>query len=158
MPNAVRLGGWASLTVATLLAGGLARPADAAPGDEKKKDTKAKAPAASAATVMGMQAYVDPATGRLRQPTREEQQALHDEIAALTNRSVEGLQPVFHADGTIALHLQGRFLNLSVAHIDADGNLSMQCLTAPPALAHAAASTAKQPSRPRTKPEVAHER
>jgi hypothetical protein len=165
MPNPVRAGGWTPLALSAFLAAALA--AHPASGDEKtdKSRTRGARPAEAAkpsqpVTLMGMQAYVDPRTGRLRQPTRAEEQALRDEIAALTNRSVEGLQPVFYPDGTIGLDLQGRFLNLSVAHLDADGKLSMECLTGPPPApaAATAATRASRPARPRVKAEVLDER
>jgi hypothetical protein len=188
MPNPVRPGAWTPLALAAFLTAALAaqpasgdgktdksrtrhaRPAETAEPADKAASAETTEPADAApaeaqkpsqpVTLMGMQAYVDPRTGKLRQPTREEAQALRDEIAALTNRSVEGLQPVFHPDGTIGLDLQGRFLNLTVAHIDADGKLSMECLTGPPP-APAAATAAKRaspPARPRARPEVLDER
>jgi hypothetical protein len=52
-----------------------------------------------------------PAAAR-RTAAEEEAQA---EMERMTSRSAEGLVPVLHADGTVSMDLEGRFMNIAVA-------------------------------------------
>jgi hypothetical protein len=156
------------LTLSLLLAGGLITSASAASGDEDRKKKKAKdhtthleaddpaesdaEAAARPATLKGMQVYVEPKDGKMRAPTREEEKALADEIAKLTNRSTEGLVAVTYPDGTIGLDLQGRFLNVAVVHLEADGTLKTECVTNPPPPVVSSVPAVKPSPRPLTKP------
>ena len=75
----------------------------------------------------GMQAYVDPDTGNTRKPTDAESQQLAQELKAIVNDSHEGLTPVELPNGAVAIDLEGRFMNVSVATIAGDGKLSLGC-------------------------------
>lgn len=77
----------------------------------------------------GMQAYVDSDTGRLRKPTPAEEQKLAEELAKIVNDSPEGLTAVSGADGTIAVDLEERFMNFSIATEGSDGAIALGCAT-----------------------------
>lgn len=59
-------------------------------------------------------------------PTRAE--ILADEyLRNALSRSTAGLEAVRHADGTLTVHLRGRFQSLSAARIGPDGRLETIC-------------------------------
>ena len=61
----------------------------------------------------------DKETGELRAPTAEEAKAFAASLDPL-NRSDAGLVEKHYSDGTVALHLQGRFQNVMVVRRDGD--------------------------------------
>jgi hypothetical protein len=62
----------------------------------------------------------------VQRPTRA--QILADEsLRKALSRSSAGLEAVRHADGTLTVHLQGRFQSLSAARIGRDGRLEAIC-------------------------------
>lgn len=93
----------------------------ATPADKSAEETKVN--------VEGVQVAVDPQTGKLREPTPEERQALIQAMRRLLSTSTDGLTVVQHPDGSETVDLEGRFQNLSVAKINADGTVSKQCVT-----------------------------
>ena len=72
---------------------------------------------------------VDAQTGALRVPTAEETQKLVDSLAALTNRSTEGLQATTLANGTKAVNLLDRFQSVILVRPNADGTSETKCVT-----------------------------
>lgn len=60
--------------------------------------------------------------------TPQEEQKLADGLKPLLNKSTEGLVPVQRPDGSSQIHLDGRFLNVTVAKIDSDGSVSQACV------------------------------
>lgn len=48
-------------------------------------------------------------------------------LERMTSRSTEGLQPVEHADGTVSVDLEGRFMNVLVATPTEAGGHSVSC-------------------------------
>ena len=71
---------------------------------------------------------LDPETGTLipaKAPTALEKDA---ELANMLSRSDEGLVPVYHPDGRVSVHLQGRFMSASLARIDENGELETTCV------------------------------
>lgn len=60
-------------------------------------------------------------------------------LEQMTSRSSEGLVEVVHADGTVSVDLQGRFMNVMVATPTADGGHTIACATGHEALKHATA-------------------
>jgi hypothetical protein len=108
------------LALVAVLALGLT--AAAAAGELKAQKTAVRAAG------NGMQVAIDPATGKIRQPTAEEMRSL---AAALgTNKSLANLQMKEYADGTLSVTLDESFLNVWVARIGADGTLSQVCVPA----------------------------
>jgi hypothetical protein len=106
----------AALGAVTLLAVGAAS-AVAAPAEK------------GAAQIQGMQVHVDPATGKIRQPTSSEVKALADAFrATMAARSVQGAQVTEHADGSVSATLGPEALNVWVATVNADGSISQACV------------------------------
>jgi hypothetical protein len=79
--------------------------------------------------VAGQTVAIDKATGKLRQPTPEEAKVLAAGIAKLTSRSTDGLVVKHHPNGSKSIDLQGRFQSVSVAKVDANGNVDETCVT-----------------------------
>lgn len=65
----------------------------------------------------------------LREPTRDEVEVLLEGMAEYLSTSTEGLQPVRHDNGAVSVDLQGRFQNITIAKIEADGSISQRCVT-----------------------------
>jgi septal ring-binding cell division protein DamX len=107
--------------------------------------------AVKTAKVAGMQVAIDPKTGRLRQPTPEERQALARALARTLNRSTEGLPVTRYANGMERVDLQGRFQSVSVATVE-NGKVHERCVTNA-AEAKAAAKPAAA-AKPTPAPEV----
>jgi hypothetical protein len=76
----------------------------------------------------GLMAATDPATGKLRQPTAAESQALAAGVQAMFQSPVEGLQAKLTADGTMSVNLGTAFLNISVAQVGPDGAIHEVCV------------------------------
>lgn len=75
----------------------------------------------------GQQIAVDKATGKFRAPTAEEVKILTAPLAK--NDSVEGLSAKVVGTGTLAVDLQGRFQNYTLATVGPDGKLRQSCVT-----------------------------
>jgi hypothetical protein len=73
---------------------------------------------------------------------------LDEETRNALRRDETGLVPVTHDDGTVSIHLQGRYQSASVARIGADGTVTV-CVDDP-----ASVEAAATPSTPSTKWEV----
>ena len=76
----------------------------------------------------GLMAAIDPATGKLRQPTAIESKALAAGVQAMFQSPVEGLQAKLTADGTMSVNLGTAFLNISVAQVGPDGAVHEVCV------------------------------
>ncbi len=84
-------------------------------------------PATTAAPAPALQAFIDPATGALREATAED---LAKAAAAhpIPLRNEADLHLIQHADGMKSVVLDGSFMSTSVARIDADGRLITGCV------------------------------
>ena len=111
----------AALGTVALLAVGAASAA-AAPGGSQPA---VKGPAGAA----GMQVFIDPATGKTRPATPQEMKMMSDRLQAFLSRSSVGLKVQEHTDGMLSLDLQGGFLNVWVASVGTDGNVTNSCVT-----------------------------
>jgi hypothetical protein len=76
----------------------------------------------------GMMAAIDPATGKLRQPTAAEARALVAGIQEMTKGSAAQLEMKQFADGTMSVVLADTFLNVSIAQAQPDGSLREVCV------------------------------
>jgi len=76
----------------------------------------------------GVMAAIDPATGKLRQPTAAESKALAAGIESLLKRSASTLQAKQTADGTMSVDLGTSFLNISIAQVGPDGAIHQICV------------------------------
>jgi hypothetical protein len=106
------------LAAATVLS--LAAPAHAA------KARRAKAPAPTANS--GLMVAVDPATGKIRQPTAAETRALTAGIQEMTKGSAVKPELKQFADGTMSVDLSSSFLNISMAQVQPDGSIREVCV------------------------------
>ncbi len=75
----------------------------------------------------GLMAAIDPATGKLRQPTAAESQALAAGVQSMFS-PLEALQAKMTADGTMSVNLGTSFLNISVAQVGPDGAIHEVCV------------------------------
>ncbi|MEO6192256.1 MAG: hypothetical protein ABIS20_04555 [Thermoanaerobaculia bacterium] len=75
----------------------------------------------------GLTAAVEPATGKLRQPTAAENRALAEGVRAMLKSSAPLPLKQF-ADGTMSIELGASFLNISVAQVQPGGTLRQVCI------------------------------
>ena len=76
----------------------------------------------------GVQVAIDQATGRLRQPTAEEAQALLASVSELFPAHAE-VQVYQFADGTLEADLGGGSMNVSIVSRQSDGSLATHCVS-----------------------------
>jgi hypothetical protein len=76
----------------------------------------------------GVMAAIDPASGKLRQPTAAESKALAAGVESLLKRSASTLQAKQTADGTMSVDLGTSFLNISIAQVGPDGSIQQLCV------------------------------
>ncbi|HET9697461.1 MAG TPA: hypothetical protein VFP40_11385 [Terriglobales bacterium] len=75
----------------------------------------------------GQQVAIDAKSGKLRQPTQEEIQAL---VAGMKlNDSAEGLTAKRVGNGSQVMNIDGRFENMLVARTNPDGSVSTSCVS-----------------------------
>jgi hypothetical protein len=72
--------------------------------------------------------HVDTQTGEIKPLTPQEAQKLANGLAPMLDDSADGLVQVKHADGSVSMDLQGRFQNVTVARINADGTMEQACV------------------------------
>lgn len=85
--------------------------------------------------VAGRDVQFDPQTGQIKPLTADEAQQLAAGLKTMLNKSTDGLVQEQHPDGTVSMDLQGRFQNVAVAKVNADGTLSQSCVDNPEAAA-----------------------
>ena len=121
----------------------------------------AKAPAATPAETAGqagMKAYIDPATGKLREPNADEAAAV---AAAAKVKGREALkaapEPVViqHAGGMVSAQLGEEYMEDVVVRKNADGTLAFQCV--PRSQAQKASDKQTEKPAPQAKPELEKE-
>ena len=78
---------------------------------------------------------IDTQSGEVKPLTPEEARKLADGLAPLLDDSADGLVQVKHADGSVSMDLQGRFQNVTVARVTADGTIEQSCVDNPRAAA-----------------------
>jgi hypothetical protein len=84
-------------------------------------------PSAGAGKVQGMQVAIDPASGKLRQPTAAEMKALSAALGPMFHRSAQSAQVNQFADGTLSFTLGTDSLNIWLAAVNPDGSLAQAC-------------------------------
>ena len=67
--------------------------------------------------------------------TPQEAQKLANGLAPMLDDSADGLVQVKHADGSVSMDLEGRFQNVTVARVTADGTIEQSCVDNPRAAA-----------------------
>lgn len=73
-------------------------------------------------------AFVDPQTGKLREPTEEEAKALTDAMNKQYGRTGE-VKMTYHANGMVSAELPADFREVMVIKINPDGTLTEECVT-----------------------------
>src|SRR3954468_1672683 len=78
----------------------------------------------------GLRVYIDPATGRIKQPTEADKQALEKAMAPLfANRLKKNVTVTQFADGTVSMSLAEQFLNVALVTTNANGTLQAACVS-----------------------------
>ena len=93
--------------------------------------TRSQTPGQAIPEQAGMVVGIDPETGQLGMPTREQRDELDQAAArdqALLSRSSVGLVEEVRPDGTVHVNLQGRFQEYATVQIGPDGKKTFQCL------------------------------
>jgi len=106
-----------------------ARPAATSAAKPEAAKAQAATPAETAGQA-GMKAYIDPATGKLREPTAEDAAAAA--AAAAKSRQAQAARPepvvVQHASGMVSAELGEEYMEDVVVRKNADGTLAFQCV------------------------------
>ncbi len=79
--------------------------------------------------------HIDTQGGEIKPLTAEEAQKLANGLAPMLDDSADGLVQVKHADGSVSMDLEGRFQNVTVARVTADGTIEQSCVDNPRAAA-----------------------
>ena len=79
----------------------------------------------------GLMAAIDPATGKLRQPTAAESKALAAGVQSMFQIAASPLRAKQTADGTMSVDLGTTFLNISIAQVGSDGAIHQICVDNP---------------------------
>jgi hypothetical protein len=79
--------------------------------------------------------HIDSQSGEVKPLTAQEAQKLANGLAPMLDDSADGLVQVQHADGSVSMNLEGRFQNVTVARINADGVIEQSCVDNPRAAA-----------------------
>lgn len=75
-----------------------------------------------------MRVAIDPETGALVIAPISADKALSPTVANMLSRSSEGLVEVHHPDGHVSVDLQGRFQSVSLARLNAAGEVEATCV------------------------------
>lgn len=87
----------------------------------------------STPAMTSVRAVIDPETGRLRVPTREERQEWAESLKPFLSRSNKDLKMVVLDSGAEVIDLEGRFMSMTVAGVRPDGTFATECITRPTA-------------------------
>lgn len=111
---------------AVALAFGLAATASAGEKAAPKvvKRTQIEVPRVDNDLVAG----VDPVTGKLRQPTSKEFQALSEQMVKMFAAAPTSVTVTEYADGTLSADLGEAFMNMTLVRINPDGTTSEACV------------------------------
>lgn len=85
--------------------------------------------------VSNQDTHVNPQSGDVKPPTPQEAEKLANGLAPMLDTSTDGLVQVKHADGSVSMDLQGRFKNVTLARMNADGTVEQSCVNNPKAAA-----------------------
>jgi biotin carboxyl carrier protein len=79
-------------------------------------------------TVAGQVVSIDPKTGRLRPPSPAQQQTLLETLRRITDPVTTPVNVVTHPNGMVSAELPESFYEVSMAKLNADGSLSIDCV------------------------------
>ena len=100
-----------------------------------EKAAAAPAPAYTTRRVGNQDIQIGTQSGDVKPLTAEEAQRLANGLAPMLDDSADGLVQVKHADGSVSMDLEGRFQNVTVARITAEGTIEQSCVDNPRAAA-----------------------
>jgi uncharacterized membrane protein YdfJ with MMPL/SSD domain len=83
---------------------------------------------AATRSVGGVQVGIDPATGRMQQPTPEEAQQLAKELQAMLSREADELPVIQLPNGTMMVNLEDTFQEVAMATKDKHGKVTLHCV------------------------------
>ena len=128
--RSIRFSVMAVLAIFSALAGpALAGGVEETPAEPQAAESPTAA-AGAPSQGAGMVAYIDPETGRLTSsPTEAQRAEMQAALAAVLDRSQDGLYDLILPDGSVMRDLQGRFQNAVVVRLAADGTQSAGCVT-----------------------------
>ena len=76
----------------------------------------------------GLRVFVDPATGKIKQPTAAEMRALDAAIASLPTQELRSATATQYSDGSVSITNDGSLMNYAMVRINADGSVSQACI------------------------------
>lgn len=76
----------------------------------------------------GLQVAIDPATGKIRQPTAAESRALASQLEGQFMTKAAAPKVTGWADGTISVVLTADYLNVWMVQLNADGSVGQLCV------------------------------
>lgn len=82
----------------------------------------------------GLRVAIDPETGELGMPSAEQARRMDLHVGSSLDRSDAGLRAILRPDGSRMVRLEGRFMEYSIAEIDAAGKVRLRCVQDPGAL------------------------
>jgi hypothetical protein len=123
----------AVLTIAAVTVASRQRVSANKPSDSERSAQVANKSNFVTVKVAGQDVQVDGQTGQIKALTPGEAQKLAAGLGEMVNQSTEGLEQVQHEDGSVSMDLKGRFQNVTVARVNADGSLSQSCVDNPEA-------------------------
>ena len=121
------------LTICAMPAGAAQKSSKTRPKQPRKSVAEAPAavgpecPAEESAGQGGFRAFIDPATGELREGTPEEQRALSAGARTEASNAAEIPEMVVYPDGMIVVDLKGQFMQSVTVVRNPDGSLSTRC-------------------------------
>jgi hypothetical protein len=104
--------------------------------NREAKTAATAAPTFVTRRVGGQEIHINTQTGEMKPLTQEEAQRLANALAPMLDDSADGLKQVRHADGSVSMDLEGRFQNVTVARVNADGTIEQSCVDNPRAAAN----------------------
>lgn len=128
---------WSVPTIALVVALVFAVPAFLGDEPESQSASTIDSSAGFAPGEAGLRAAIDPETGELaigadalriqNDQRQRSDKAVDVELRQMLNRSTEGLVEVVRPDGGVSVHLQGRFMSMSVGRVAEDGTVETLC-------------------------------
>ena len=122
---------WGLPTIALVVALVFAVPALVGDAPDSQSNSALDSPAGFAPGEAGLRAAIDPETGELAIGADalriQNDKAVDVELRQMLSRSTEGLVEVVRPDGGASVHLQGRFMSMSVARVAEDGTVETLC-------------------------------
>lgn len=113
---------------AVVLALGLAATASAGENAAPKKVVKRTQVEVAKPNGGALVAGVDPVTGKLRQPSSAEYQALSEAMTKMFANTASSVTVTEYADGSMSADLGDAFMNMTLIRINPDGTTSEACV------------------------------